>query len=48
MKIFTILSLLFLIGCSGNIYPWEKGTSLEQALARAENKLILLDFYSDN
>lgn len=48
MKNFAILSFIFLIGCSGNIYPWEKGTSLEQALARAENKLILLDFYSDN
>ena len=40
MKKFAILSLLFLVGCSSNIYPWEKGTSLEQALERAGTKAL--------
>ncbi len=40
------LSLLLFSGCSKNSVEWYAG-NLDEALAMADNKIIMVDFYTD-
>ena len=46
MQHLILIMILFLFGCSEK-YPWAD-LSLEEALALKSDKIIFLDFYSDN
>ena len=46
MKHFILILILFLFGCSEK-YPWSD-LSLDEALALKSDKIIFLDFYSNN
>jgi len=48
-KIFIIIFTIYFFSCSNkeSNYPWSN-FSLEEALALKSDKIIFLDFYSDN
>ena len=43
---FTLLFLLFFFGCSKNSVNWFSG-NLHDAVLLADNKIIMIDFYTD-
>ncbi len=46
-KFFLTISILVFSACNTSDYIWFAG-GLEEAKAKAEDKLILLDFYTDS
>jgi len=43
---FIFLSLLLLTGCSKNTISWYSG-NLDEAIKLSDNKIIMIDFYTD-
>jgi len=46
-KVFLIISIIIFAACNTSDYIWFSG-NLEEAKTKSEDKLILLDFYTDS